>query len=242
MATSLPFELLGSGRVRIGQAELKVHVHDDVAADDDRYVIEATADQMQKFGQYFPPHGLRTVRPTDLPNGLYLAIERLESGRSTFRNLHHLTLRKRGDQVTLNLHIYFEHLDWHLPESIATFAERYAAALAAASQFGASASTHIQDTGVEVNLLLFAPASRDIYSTYRDAADACLLQFRSCVAQGYKTPKTTDSDPLTKSRPQTEGTDSSGTKWWARYVLVPLLGSGAFAAVVAALIAFAKLA
>jgi hypothetical protein len=242
MATSLPFELLSSGRVRIGQAELKIHVDDDVAADDDRYVIEATADLKQKFGQYFPPHGLQAVRPTDLPNGLYLAIERLESGRSTFRNLHHLTLRKRGDQVTLNLYIYFEHLDWHLPESIATFAERYADALVAASQLGASASTHIQDTGVGVDLLLFAPPNRDIYSTYRDAADSCLLQFRSCVAQGYKTPKTNDSDPLTKTTPKTESADSSGTKWWVRYVLVPLLGSGAFAAVIAALIAFTQLA
>ena len=53
MATSLPFELLSSGRVRIGQAELKIHVDDDVAADDDHYVIEATADLKQKFEQYW---------------------------------------------------------------------------------------------------------------------------------------------------------------------------------------------
>jgi hypothetical protein len=238
MPPQSPFELLGQGRVRIGSVDLKVHEYPAATADEDRYVIEATADQHQKFAQHFPPHELRSTRPSDLPNGLYLSIERLEHGRAIFRNLHFLTVKKYRDQTTLTLAIYFEHWDWHLPESVTTFAERYASALTALPGGGSLALAQTQDTGAAVTYSLVAPVDQDIYTSFQNAAQGCLKQFRTCIAEGYKT--SSGSSARSKSPFKIESSDSTGPRWWVRFVLVPLLGSGAFAAFIAALIAIAK--
>ena len=91
MTTTPIFEVVGDGRVRLGPRELKAFLTPagDVAGD--RCIIEASADSNHRYAQHLAPHELKTVRPLDLPNGFYLAIERLEKSNPVFRNIHFLT-------------------------------------------------------------------------------------------------------------------------------------------------------
>lgn len=232
MATSSSFEVLSEDRVRLGAQELRAFFTPGGDAGGDRWSVEVTADSNQPYAQYLAPHELRNVRPVDLPNGFSLSIERLERARLVFSNIHFLTARKQQDKLTLSLSVLFDYADWHLPVSLSVFAEEYATSLVSSA---ISASVERWDSGININCSTVLSPQADLFDELKQLSEHCLLRYRECLSIGYAGAKKSKSEQAPSVH-----SDSSGPRWWVRYVLVPLAGSGAFAAAVAALIAIFK--
>jgi hypothetical protein len=230
--TQSAFELLGSGKVRLGSNELKAYYLDRVDGDGARYVIEVSADMHQQHMQHLAPHGLREIYPRDLPNGFYLSMERLDATRSFFRNVHFLTILKKDDCLNLGLVISFDHTDWHLPISLAAFSDQYVAAL---EETPAKARVVQSEYGVDITCSFAVAPNEDLYVAIQRTAANCLRKYRECIASGYGVVV-----QQVRRAPSHVSHDMYGHKWWIRYVLVPIIGSGAFAAVVAGVLALFK--
>jgi hypothetical protein len=226
------FELLGPGKARLGSNEFIAQCLDAARADGMRYVIEVTADSRQQHGQHLTPHGLREIRPKDLPNGFYLSMERLDATHFFFRNIHFLTIFKKDDRLKLEIMISFDHADWHLPVSLAVFSDQYVAALCENS---AVASGVQSEYGVDVTYSFIVAPDEDLYLAFQQGAGACLRKYRECIASGYG-----GTAQKVHRVASSLSTDLDGHRWWIRYVVVPIVGSGTFAAVVAALLSLFK--
>jgi hypothetical protein len=227
-----PFELLVPDRVRIGDVELRAHYNADAGKGEDRYVVEATASPHKSYAQRFALHELRHLTPADLPNGFYMSVESVEYAKLKFRDIHFLTLSKHDDKLRVRLTIALDHADWHLPVNLTNFAELYVDALSQSI----TAEMDRGDYGVSIVGSVIAPPDTNLFKTTSDLAETCLRKYRECIASGYSS-----TIGKTKVAPSPGGaSDVAGSKWWMRYVVVPLLGSGAFAAAIAGLVALLK--
>lgn len=237
------FELLSPERLRIGSINYTVR-SDPSASDGEIYMLEASADPDQRHAQHLAPANLRGVRAADLPNGFYLSIERLSKAKPALRNIHFLVVRKESDQVRVSTTAAFDHSDWHLPESLVHFAHRYAVALSASLGLGSNVSVDENDTGVEVTVHTQPAPERDLFAEYTAVAEACLVVYRASIAERYSSQAIAkperDLQPSTAPPTPAAPGDSAGAKWWFRYVLVPVIGSGAFAVLAAGILALLK--
>ena len=71
-----------------------------------------------------------------------------------------------------------QHADWHLPVSMTTFAEQYAAALPELAADGMAVTLERGDYGVEVNCSVLVVPNVDLYLAFKQVADDCLRKYR----------------------------------------------------------------
>ncbi len=225
---------------QIGDVGLNAHVLELSPDNEYRYVIEATADEHRRVGQYFPLHELRKLRPSDLPNDFYLAVDGVNSQRAQFRNLDYLNLTKKSDKTTLSVVIHLGYWDWHIPENLHHFAARYVQSLAKSAQPSMTAHYDRDEVGVLISISAIAPADQNLYETFQQIEACALAAYRSTLAEGYTTPALADSSISTSSKSPEPTGDAHGLRWWVRYVIVPILGGGTFAAVIAGMFGLLK--
>lgn len=148
----------------------------------------------------------------------------IERPRSEFKNTTSAHFKHISTGHEISQDIYFDYADWHLPLNIIDFADLLKREL----ENGPSklAQVRIYKSDVSVYLICIAAISGndDLYVKFKEINASIMRAYRTCLHS------------LTKP-PTTEGTrhkdDTNGVKWWVRYVAVPLVGSGAFAALVA---------
>lgn len=230
--TTPTFEFLPEEKARIGDAIVKVCRCDPPLDGKWRYSIDATSDEMDTISQKLSVHQLRDVRPPHLPNGIVISIQR---PRTEFRELQFVDIRKIDDRSEMHATMVFDFVDWHLPINLQHFAKNYCDAMLKIVE--GAVATHIIPTEVGLFItceVVVSPAT-NYWSAYRNIDIQVLETYRKCIADTYKPQNENPVQALPMP-----GSDASGTKWWVRHVLVPIVGSGAFAAAMAGLITFLK--
>lgn len=223
------FELINQTTVRIGDRVLTSHLCDPPLEGKHRYVIEATSDERNRYGQQLYIHDFREIYPTDLPNGISINIER---PKSSFRDVGFIDIKKSDDHSELSIIVCLDFADWHLPLNLPHFAEKYIDSLKENVAGILRAEIETTDAGLYIVCGVTVMPTSTYLSAYRNLDAQVLATYRKCLGDIYKPKSVKKAEP---GQPQ----DYSGTKWWVRYVVVPVIGSGAFAAAAAWLIAHA---
>lgn len=224
------FELIDNETFRVGERVVSCHFVDPPVQGKYRYLAETTSDERDRICQHLSIHDFREIHPSDLPNGISINIQ---SPRSDFRQIHFAEIKKVNDQSELVIVLCFDYVDWHLPINLQHFAERYRDALL--SHVDRALDCHIDhsEPGLILSCSISVPPDTDYLSAYGKAVSQILATYRTSLENIYKPPSPKGAKPI-------QADDSAGAKWWFRYVIVPVLGSGAVAAIAAGLIALAK--
>lgn len=209
----------------IGGYNLRTHVLEPNSKEEHRYVIEATAEEHPRVGQYLPIHALRNISPADIPNDFYLCIEDLDARRTKFRNLRFLTLTKKQDVTKICVIITLDNWDWHIPESLHGFVDRYVNILNSSESQNINATSEPDDTGFSVYARSIVSPDQDIYEAFLQLSGLSLKAYREAVSIGYSTPSKSITTQAPKHYPIQPATDAHGLRWWVRYVVVPIVGS-----------------
>lgn len=224
------FELIDNKTFRVGERVVGCHFMDPPFNGRYRYIADTTSDERDRIGQHLFVHDFREVRPSDLPNGISIHIQ---APRSDFRQICFAEIKKVNDQSELIITLSFNYVDWHLPINLQHFAERYRSALLHHVDSALECSIEHSGPGIFVNCSISVAPDTDYLSAYEKAANQILASYRKCLEDIYKPPSRNEAK-------QPQAGDTAGAKWWFRYVIVPILGSGAVAAIAAGLIALAK--
>jgi len=224
------FELINNETFRVGERVVSCHFSDPPFDGKYRYLAECTSNERDRICQHLFVHDFRDVRPSDLPNGISIAIQ---YPRSDFRQINFAEIKKANDQSELTVVLSFDYLDWHLPINLLNFAERYRDALLLRVENALECHIDHSEPGLFISCSISVTPDTDYFSAYRKAVNQTLATYRKCLEEIYK-------EPLAKEVKVAQANDTGGAKWWFQYVVVPILGSGAVAAVAAGLIALLK--
>lgn len=224
------FEIIDNSSFRVGERVVSCHFCDPPFDGKYRYIAEGTSNERDSIGQHLFVHDFRDVRPSDLPNGISVNIQ---FPKSEFRQINFAEIKKANDQSELIIVLCFDYADWYLPINLHNFAERYCDALLRHVEGAIESHIDQSDPGLFINCLILVTPDTDYLSAYRKAVSQILATYRKCLEDIYKQPAAKEAKP-------TQAKDTSGAKWWFQYVIVPILGSGAVAAIAAGLIALVK--
>lgn len=224
------FELIDNKTFRVGETVVSCHFSDPPFNGKYRYLADCTSNERDRICQHLFIHDFRNVRPSDLPNGISINIQ---SPRSDFRQINFVEIKKANDQSELIIVLCFDYVDWHLPINLQNFAERYRDALLLGVENVLECHIDHSEPGLFINCSISVVPDTDYLSAYRIAVSQILATYRKCLEDIYK-------QPPAKEAKMAQANDTGGAKWWFQYVIVPILGSGAVAAVAAGLIALLK--
>ncbi|WP_265948962.1 hypothetical protein [Dechloromonas sp. A34] len=224
------FELIDNTTFRVGERIVSCHFSDPPFDGKYRYHADGTSNERDHITQHLFVHDFRNICPSDLPNGISINIQ---YPKSEFRHVNFAEIKKANDQSELIIVLCFDYVDWHLPINLHNFAERYRDALLHLVDGATQSNIDQSEPGLFVTCSISVVPDTDYLSTYRKAVSQILATYRKCLEDIYKQPLSKESKPI-------RADDNTGAKWWFRYVIVPILGSGAVAAIAAGLIALAR--
>lgn len=228
---SSTFELIDQTTYRVGGRELSCSYCEPPFKGKYRYIADGTSDERDTIGEHLFIHDFRDTRPTDLPNGISITIFK---PKSEFRQVDFAKIHKFSDRSELSVVLCFDYADWHLPVSLPHFLESYREALLQQVEHVTQTFIEQSDVGFFLSCSVVVQPDEDFWSTYQQAVSQVLAIYRKCLAELY------GERHQTKPKMVTKNDENSGAKWWFRYVVVPVLGSGAVAAIAAGLMAFVK--
>lgn len=217
------FELIDNETFRVGERVVSCHFMDPPFSGKFRYLADTTSDKRDQIVQHLFIHDFREVHPSDLPNGISISIY---SPRSDFRQISSAAIKKANDQSELIISQCFDYGDWHLPINLQHFAERYRDALLHQVEAAFECQVEYSEPGLFIICSISVSPDSDYLSVYGKATSQILAIYRECVENIYKPVSRKEVKPLRTD-------DTAGAKWWFRYVIVPLLGSSAVAAIAA---------
>lgn len=225
------FEIIDKASFRVGDKLLSGHSCDPPLDGKYRYAMEGTSNERDRIVQHLFIHDFREVRPVDLPNGVSIHIS---NPKSEFRQVNFAEIKKINDQSELTIILCFDYVDWHLPLNLQHFAERYSGTLLRQVDSAIRCDIDQTEVGLFINCSIVVAPETNFLSAYRKADAQILAIYRKCLADIY-----TQQHP-TKEIVTTQAKDNDGSKWWFRYVIVPIIGSGTVAAIAASLMALLK--
>jgi hypothetical protein len=214
------FEIINSKELRIGKRTLSYH-HQNPPIDNTIYSIDASDNSRDSHTQKLHPFDFKEIKPSDLPNGITIS---LAISQAEFSYLCYFYINKANDQVEISVLVDLLFKEWHLQTNLAHFIELYKSTLF-------EVITNISDIEIEptdVGYFVIAKSkvltSSAIYDAYIKLSKEVLFAYRKSLAN-----LTLDNS---KKSSFNIPPDSSGLRWWLRYVLVPIIGSGTFVAVI----------
>lgn len=225
------FELIDNSSFRVGERVVSCHFCDPPFDGKYSYLADATSDERDDIVQHLFVHDFRHVRPSDLPNGISINIQR---PKTEFRQVNFAEIKKVNDQSELIIVLCFDYADWHLPFNLQNFAKAYCDALLRHLDNAFQVNIDQTEVGLFISCSVAVSPETTYLSAYREADGQVLAIYRTCLENIYKYPH------LTKETKSPQADDTAGARWWFRYVIVPVLGSGAVAAIAAGLMAFLK--
>lgn len=227
-----PFELLDQSTFKVGGRKVKCSYCNPPFQGKYKYLADGISNEKDSVWQQLFIHDFSDTHPTDLPNGISITIV---DPKSDFREVNFAKIEKIDDKSELTIILNFNYVDWHLPISLPHFLEGYREALFKEVKDATQATIESSDVvGFFISCSVVVQPTENFWSAYLQTTSQMLTIYRKFLAEMFGErqqlkPKKTSSDD-----------DNSGAKWWFRYVIVPVLGSGAVAAIAAGLMAFAK--
>lgn len=201
-------------KIKIGEYALEAH-YDENPRDGFRYSIDTNGNPREKQGQKFYPHFLKGLNGGSFPDSVDLNIY---DAKRKFRHIDSIWVRKLDGKCSIKNSMSFYYSDWELPESISQFVDRYIAALR--EQRNIEKVTFSKDEyGYNIFCAVSVSGSENIYSSIESLEENQEFLYRKLLIK----PDTKSSEKYGEGR----------LHWWIRYVIVPLIGSGTIAAVLA---------
>lgn len=228
---SSTFKLVNQTTYRVGGRELSCSYCNPLFKGKFRYIADGTSDERDSVADHLFIHDFCDTHPTDLPNGISITIV---SPKSEFRQVDFARIEKVEDKAELTITLGFLYADWHLPISLPHFLERYRDALLRQVGNASQANIENSEVGFFLSCAVVVQPSVDFWSAYQESTSQILSTYRKCLAELFGERQQPKAATIQKS----EGI--SGARWWFQYVIVPVLGSGAVAAIAAGLMAFVK--
>jgi hypothetical protein len=142
-------------------------------------------------------------------------------------------IQKANDRSELTIILSFDYSDWHLPVNLINFLENYRGTLIEELNGAIKCDIEPNEIGAHINCSISVAPEFDYFSVYQKASGQVLATYRKCLQNIYQ-------EPVTREQIVEKTNETAGAKWWFQYVVVPILGSGAVAALAAGLIALLK--
>ncbi len=202
---------MDSIKIKIAQQELDAH-YDEQCTYGYMYTVEASGNPSSKYMQKFFPGRLSGVNCSALQDKLDLCIYDLKTG---FRHIESMWVRKREGKCHIQNSISFEYTNWDLPESLSSFIDRYASGLKESGQI-TEVRADKNEYGYYVMSTVELTETDDICKKVDSLEELQESIYRKTII-----------------KPQNIQVTKYGEErrhWWIRYVIVPLIGSGAIAA------------
>ena len=212
----------------VGDAQVRMHTMEPPFEGKWRYLVSGEGHEGSHPEHHLSPHNLRGLRPSDVPNGLSLSIYR---PKSSFRLLSSFELRKLDDESQISVNVDLAFADWHLPKNLRDFVDDYRSALLRGLTNLVNVTIDQDEVGYSLTCAVKVSPSGDFFAAYTSLAEEVLAAYRQALAELVR-----PSAPIQPTSP----TDGHGPRWWIRYVVVPILGSGAVAAAVTAVVALLR--
>lgn len=201
-------------KIEIGQYELEAN-YDEIPRDGFRYTISTIGNSRDKQGQKFYPHHLKGMHSGSFPDSVDLIIY---NAKAEFRHIDSIWVRKLDGKCSIMNSISLSYSDWELPDSLSNFVDRYVKALR--EEINIAEVTFSKDEyGYSIYCTVNISESGDIYSSIEKLEETQEFLYRKSLVK----PDTKTSEKYGEER----------WHWWIRYVIVPLIGSGTIAAVLA---------
>ena len=201
--------------VQIGTNELEASVSEN-PIDGFRFTVEANGDPKLKIPQLFYPTQLTGVKAEQFPDSLDLHIYNVSSG---FRFIDMVSVTKLEGNCFFKNWISFGFQNWDLGESLGSFIDRYADALRNSS-LKVKVETYKDEYGYSMISTIPVAPEESIYDRMSKLEELQETTYRKQLLPS----KTEESKKYGEER----------IHWWIRYVIVPLVCSGAAATVIGA--------
>lgn len=181
------------------------------------YSAELAADPRAPEQYRFFISYLKGVGCRDLPDNLSL---RIACSHSPFRRINMVQLQKRQKRgCMLKVVLDFDYQNWEMAESIGSFVSRYVETIN--QELNTYAVSEKSENGYLIECTFSDANIPDILKWYSNCENALERIFQREII----------NPPDAKNEKKSYGEEKY--HWWLRYVLVPLVASGAIAAVLA---------
>jgi hypothetical protein len=219
-------ELVDKNKIRIHERVFHVHHCDPPLPDGTVYNLEASADRTQRHVQHLELRELHGIKGRDLPHGLSIEIDCLRTaiGNSGIVGIDNLY---RGLEISESM--YFAYSAWHLPGNLVDFVDELKKELEQKQYGMARVTTDRSDATIYVSSAIAIAPDEDCLVSFTRLDDAMRSAHRAALRRFIAA----HAKLVVPDAP-----DSRGVKWWLRYVIVPVLGSGACVALVTWLIRY----
>lgn len=209
-------EFVGKDRVRIGQAEYRLFLHDPPLPGGRASVVEVSGKPHCGYQELLEIDQLKGVTANQLPKGFSISIY---APRLATKNIDSMEIRNAFGAIKLSFTVSHDYEDWKHPSNLIHFSNHLAAEFLKSVPDCASARSRPDDVNVSVTCELDMPRTAEL-SQYIALVDACVGQVIGRLLSGEsKGLSTTHLKP-----------DEHGYKWWVRYVLIPIAGSATLVA------------
>lgn len=188
--------------------------------DGSTHYVEATSDPSDKYQLKLSPSELKGLLGAMLPKGFQLIIYRPES-RS--KGLDYFSVENIAQGLCINLSVGYYFQDWTYRTNLIYFAEALRAAIEQKVVNCQSARLEKDAYGVDIWCAISLERTDDVYDVYRRTDEAIYALYRNALANADKG-FVRELEAATRS--------DSGTRWWVRYVIVPIVSGGTGAAIV----------
>lgn len=201
--------------IQIGSKELECNF--DENPDDGFHTwLDAVGDPAVKHAQKFYPANFQGISGEQFPDSVWFSIYNLKRG---FRFIDSIVVKKLNGKCTLVNSMSIDFQFWDLEESLGSFIDRYADALRN-SPLGVKVETEKTEYGYYLTSTIPVAPGDGIYSR--------LIKLEELQESTYRKQLV----PVKSHASNRYGEER--IHWWIRYVIVPLLGSSAVAAVLGA--------
>lgn len=220
------FELVGNTSIRIEDKQYSCHWIEKPVEGKYHFLLEGTSDKRDKLMQHLFVHDFINVFPADLPNGIQVTFC---YPKYEFRNVSFAYIRKYENSSSLSITLEFIYSDWHFPLSLQHFADIFCEKLRHRIDGIIEAEIESEESvGLFVSCKVSARPNVSFWDAYKKLEAQLLATYRSCLDET----SVRNTPILEVSAVQSQ--EESAARWWIRNVVVPLIGSGAVAAIVAA--------
>lgn len=213
-----PIELINNNQIRIHDKVFQI-ISSPLPGNMLNVSLEVTGDKDHGFGQFFDLSLLRNIRGSMIPEGFSLSIYEV---KGSFKPINAVFVKNVPAGRNLGVLFDFAYKAWMLPVNIFDFSELMSRELRLSS--GVHVSMDKSEYGISFFCYFPLGVSDDCFEKYRQVEKQIDDAYTKCVTS------------ITAPSVSDQGYEDSA-KWWLQHVVVPLVGSGTFAALVVWLMA-----
>lgn len=205
----------GKRKIQIGTHSIETWFDED-AGDGFKYYAELHGNPSLPCGEKFYITFFNNVGCDEIPDSTHLVISLT---KSEFKRINFVILKKKMAVCELGITLRIDYLEWEMSESVGKFVYRFVDSIK--KELGFDANPVKTEYGYFIECWSRKANVPDIFSWYSDMGHS--------LEKIYQRELVNPTVLATVKQKYGDGR----LHWWIRYVVVPLIGSGTVAAVIA---------